>query len=58
MLTETQFSLGIIGIMVFLTIAFFTASYKWRWLTLIYKAVVLFLFLVCIITLIGLYLYK
>lgn len=57
MLTETQFSFFIVGMIVFFTITFFTISYKRRWLTLLSKALAVFMILACIITLYTLYSY-
>lgn len=57
MLTETQFSFFIVGMIVFFTIAFFTISYKQRWLTLLSKALAVFMIFACIITLYTLYSY-
>lgn len=57
MLTETQFSFFIVGMIVFFTIAFFFVSYKRRWLTVLSKVMAVFMILACIITLYTLYRY-
>lgn len=52
-LSEVEFTWGVVGVMVYLVAVFIFVEFKWRWLTVLAKGLVVVMLIACVVTLGG-----